>query len=219
MCKRAQHVTSNNAESCWQTILRPYARGFKVRARLHTWRNITENWILVPLTLCRVFVKSRPTLLKLEFLRTTSKLRKRKKTSSLLVYVPDKNVKLGIFTLYSCSDVKEIYEKSVLHVQSCRTFSLPSPSSILRSSFADDERHSFPVLWLFLALRFHCICIVSFLGFLFVYFFVCLFLSPFLLLLLLLLLFFSSEFQSILSSILSFPSTAVKRFNSALKLF
>ena len=48
------------------------------------------------------------------------------------------------------------------------TFSLLSPSSILRSLFADDERHSFSVLWLFLALRFHCICSVSFLGFLFV---------------------------------------------------
>ena len=48
------------------------------------------------------------------------------------------------------------------------TFSLLSPSSILRSPFADDERHSFSVLWLFLALRFHCICSVSFLGFLFV---------------------------------------------------
>ena len=48
------------------------------------------------------------------------------------------------------------------------TFSSLSPSSILRSSFADDERHSFSVLWLFLALRFHCICSVSFLGFLFV---------------------------------------------------
>ena len=48
------------------------------------------------------------------------------------------------------------------------TFSLLSPSSILRSSFADEERHSFSVLWLFLALRFHCICSVSFLEFLFV---------------------------------------------------
>lgn len=27
MCKRAQHVTFNNAERCWQTMLRPYARG------------------------------------------------------------------------------------------------------------------------------------------------------------------------------------------------
>ena len=28
VCKRTQHVTSNNAGSCWPTMLRPFARGF-----------------------------------------------------------------------------------------------------------------------------------------------------------------------------------------------
>ena len=28
MCKRTQHVTSNNVGSCWPTILRPFVRGF-----------------------------------------------------------------------------------------------------------------------------------------------------------------------------------------------
>ena len=31
VCKRTQHVTSNNAGSCWPTILRPFARGLKVK--------------------------------------------------------------------------------------------------------------------------------------------------------------------------------------------
>ena len=29
VCKRTQHVTSNNVESCWPTMLRPFARGLK----------------------------------------------------------------------------------------------------------------------------------------------------------------------------------------------
>ena len=29
VCKRTQHVTSNNAGSCWPTMLRPFARGLK----------------------------------------------------------------------------------------------------------------------------------------------------------------------------------------------
>ena len=29
MCKRTQQVTSNNVGSCWPTMLRPFARGFK----------------------------------------------------------------------------------------------------------------------------------------------------------------------------------------------
>ena len=28
VCKRTQHVTSNNVGSCWPTMLRPFARGF-----------------------------------------------------------------------------------------------------------------------------------------------------------------------------------------------
>ena len=28
VCKRTQHVTSNNAGNCWPTMLRPFARGF-----------------------------------------------------------------------------------------------------------------------------------------------------------------------------------------------
>ena len=31
VCKRTQHVTSNNAGSCWPTILRPFARGLKAK--------------------------------------------------------------------------------------------------------------------------------------------------------------------------------------------
>ena len=29
VCKRTQHVTSDNVGSCWPTMLRPFARGFK----------------------------------------------------------------------------------------------------------------------------------------------------------------------------------------------
>ena len=29
VCKRTQHVTSNNVGSCWPTMLRPFARGFR----------------------------------------------------------------------------------------------------------------------------------------------------------------------------------------------
>ena len=41
VCKRTQHVTSNNIGSCWPTMLRPYARGFKLDnvARLVTFRS------------------------------------------------------------------------------------------------------------------------------------------------------------------------------------
>ena len=40
-CKRTKHVTSNNIGSCWPTMLRPYARGFKLDnvARLVTFRS------------------------------------------------------------------------------------------------------------------------------------------------------------------------------------
>ena len=31
MCKRTQHVTSNNVGSCWPTMLRPFARGLTVK--------------------------------------------------------------------------------------------------------------------------------------------------------------------------------------------
>ena len=30
VCKRTQHVTSNNVGSCWPTMLRPFARGFSL---------------------------------------------------------------------------------------------------------------------------------------------------------------------------------------------
>ena len=30
VCKRTQHVRSNNVESCWPTMLRPFARGLRV---------------------------------------------------------------------------------------------------------------------------------------------------------------------------------------------
>ena len=30
VCKRTQHVTSNNVESCWSTMLRPFAWGLKI---------------------------------------------------------------------------------------------------------------------------------------------------------------------------------------------
>ena len=36
MCKRTQHVTSNNVGSCWPTMLRPFARGFKFDSHLST---------------------------------------------------------------------------------------------------------------------------------------------------------------------------------------
>ena len=41
VCKRTQHVTSNNIGSCWLTMLRPSARGFKLDdvARLVTLRS------------------------------------------------------------------------------------------------------------------------------------------------------------------------------------
>ena len=29
MCKRTKHVTSNNVESCWSTMLRPFARSLR----------------------------------------------------------------------------------------------------------------------------------------------------------------------------------------------
>ena len=32
LCKRTQRVTSNNVASCWPTMLRPFARGFRLRA-------------------------------------------------------------------------------------------------------------------------------------------------------------------------------------------
>ena len=32
VCKRTQHVTSNNFGSCWPTMLRPFARGFSFPA-------------------------------------------------------------------------------------------------------------------------------------------------------------------------------------------
>ena len=35
VCKRAQHVTSNNVGSCWSTMLRPFKRSFKIRANGH----------------------------------------------------------------------------------------------------------------------------------------------------------------------------------------
>ena len=31
VCKRTQHLTSNNVRSCWPTILRPFARGLRIR--------------------------------------------------------------------------------------------------------------------------------------------------------------------------------------------
>ena len=37
VCKRTQHVTSNNVGSCWPTMLRPFARGFKI------WNEIPTN--------------------------------------------------------------------------------------------------------------------------------------------------------------------------------
>ena len=37
VCKRTQHVTSNNVASCWRTMLRPFARGFKI------WNEIPTN--------------------------------------------------------------------------------------------------------------------------------------------------------------------------------
>ena len=37
VCKRTQHVTSNNVGSCWWTMLRPFARGFKI------WNEIPTN--------------------------------------------------------------------------------------------------------------------------------------------------------------------------------
>ena len=37
VCKRTQHVTSNNVGSCWRTMLRPFARGFKI------WNEIPTN--------------------------------------------------------------------------------------------------------------------------------------------------------------------------------
>ena len=33
MCKRTQHVTSNNVGSCWSTMLRPFAWGLTKRKR------------------------------------------------------------------------------------------------------------------------------------------------------------------------------------------
>ena len=41
VCKRTQHVTSHNIWSCWLTMLRPFARGFKLDnvARLVTLRS------------------------------------------------------------------------------------------------------------------------------------------------------------------------------------
>ena len=36
VCKRTQHVTSNNVGSCWRTMLRPFARGFKIGNEIPT---------------------------------------------------------------------------------------------------------------------------------------------------------------------------------------
>ena len=35
VCKRTQHVTSNNVGSCWPAMLRPFTRGLKMMLKLH----------------------------------------------------------------------------------------------------------------------------------------------------------------------------------------
>ena len=54
VCKRTQHVTSNNVGSCWPTMLRPFARGLKdVTSKCclvsgvceWMWTNL-KNWML-----------------------------------------------------------------------------------------------------------------------------------------------------------------------------
>ena len=46
-------------------------------------------------------------------------VQERRKKVIFLRSRPPKNVKLGSFTSKSCSDVKQMYKKSVMHVQSC----------------------------------------------------------------------------------------------------
>ena len=46
VCKRTQHVTSNNVGSCWPTMLHPFARGLTPSDfihRLKTDQNLTEK--------------------------------------------------------------------------------------------------------------------------------------------------------------------------------
>ena len=59
------------------------------------------------------------------------------KVSSVVVLCcPPQNVKLGLFTSWSCSDGKEMYKKALLFCQSKPTAFLPfllmSPSSLLK---------------------------------------------------------------------------------------
>ena len=37
VCKRTKHVTSNNVGSCWPTMFRPFARGFKATLAHYAW--------------------------------------------------------------------------------------------------------------------------------------------------------------------------------------
>ena len=46
-----------------------------------------------------------------DFLRRALNFRERKRNSSSLVYVLQKNLQLGIFTSQSCKDGKEMYKK------------------------------------------------------------------------------------------------------------
>ena len=43
VCKRTQHVTSNNVGSCWPTMLRPFARG--IRRRKTTYVSV-DGWMV-----------------------------------------------------------------------------------------------------------------------------------------------------------------------------
>ena len=55
VCKRTQHVTSNNVGSCWPTIMRPFARVLKL-----TWLDISTP-LLVFFTLVEMFCTKKRT--------------------------------------------------------------------------------------------------------------------------------------------------------------
>ena len=45
VCKRTQHVSSNNVGSCWPTMLRPFARGFRFRLKDFLLISTFRFWI------------------------------------------------------------------------------------------------------------------------------------------------------------------------------
>ena len=84
------------------------------KTSLKKWIRATSNCI-APILTCSNVGKC----LWSWILRHCIKVQENKKKVVVLCSRPRQNVNLGTFTLYSCSDGKEMYKKSVMHVQSC----------------------------------------------------------------------------------------------------